>query len=167
MKRILSAGVLALVISGSALAQSGSQSPTSGPGGGGAGVGGMLGAFLPSPSGVGGSGASLGSRMSNVRGNGPAAVAMREVGGALTGATGAVGTLSASLTSGGVPATAANALAQALGAFGAAPTLANLQAAVEAYNAAVRATPAGTRPSASMRAARNALRTLSGRASRT
>src|SRR5665647_2843739 len=87
MKRVLAAGVLALVISGSALAQSGSQSNTTGPGGGGGGVGGSVGANIPTPTGLTGlgSGGTIGERLENSRGNSPTAVANRLIGGTMTG----------------------------------------------------------------------------------
>lgn len=164
MKRILAAGVLGLVLSGSALAQGGSGSDHTGPGGGGSGWGGTIGAFMPLPNGMaGGSGINVGNRMAAARGNSPMAQASREVGGVLSGTAGAVGTLSASLTAGGVPAAQSNALAQAFATFSGAPTLSNLVAAVEAYNAAVRAMPAGTRASPALRMARLALLRLGSR----
>ena len=168
MKRILSAGVLALVLSGTALAQGGSGSDFTGPGGAGAGLGGSLGAFLPSPNGLApGSGINVGNRMSAARGNSSVAVANRLVGGALTNAPGAVTALTSSLTASNVGSTQASALATALAAFGSAPTLANLQAAVTAYNDAVRSMPAGTaRQSADMRTVRHALLRLGARTGR-
>jgi len=162
MKRILTAGVMALVLSGTALAQSGVESGGSGPFGGGSGLGGSVGAFLPDPSGLSlGRGMNVGRSMLRNAGRGPMAVAQREVGGALTNAAGAVGTLTTALTGANVGATQAGALATALATFGGAPTLVNLQAAVNAYNDAVRSLPAGTRtlPTA-MRAVKIALQKL-------
>ena len=165
MKRILAAGVLGLVLSGSALAQQGgSGSDHTGPGGGGSGLGGNVGAFMPLPNGMAsGSGINVGNRMAAATGNSPMAQASREVGGALTGTAGAVGNLTASLIAGGVPSGPSTSLSQALGTFSGAPTLANLVLAVQAYNDAVRAMPAGTRASPALRMVRLALLRLGSR----
>lgn len=164
MKRILAASALALMIGSTAQAQGGSGSDFSGPGGAGAGMGGTVGAFMPLPNGMAsGSGINVGNRLAAATGNSPMAQASREVGGVLSGTAGSIGTLVASLTTGGVPSGPANALAQSLSTFSGAPTLANLVLAVQAYNAAVRAMPPGTRASPAMRMARLALIRLGSR----
>ena len=124
----------------------------------------MVGAFMPLPNGMApGSGINVGNRMAAARGNSAMAQASREVGGVLTGTAGAVGTLVASLIAGGVPSGPSNALAQSLAVFSGAPTLANLVLAVQAYNDAVRAMPAGTRASPALRMVRLALIRLGSR----
>lgn len=65
------------------------------------------------------------------------------------------------LQAGGVPSAPSTALGQALTALGSTPTFANLVSAVQAYNAAVQALPAGAAPPAALLAARAALVQLS------
>ena len=159
MKRIFAAGVLGLVLAGSALAQSqsGSQSNISGPGGGGAGIGGMIGGFLPSANGLApGSGINVGNRMAAARGNSTSAIANRAVGNVLIGTPGAAANLVQALIQGGVPSVQSNLLAQALATFGSTHTLANLVLMIEAYNNAIRAMPAGGKLSPEMRTIRHA-----------
>jgi hypothetical protein len=61
------------------------------------------------------------------------------------------------LTAGGVPGAPSSALGQALSALGSTPTFATLVNAVQAYNAAVQALPAGASPPPALLAARAAL----------
>lgn len=62
----------------------------------------------------------------------------------------------------GVPAAASSALVSALRTLGATPNYPNLVRAVQAYNAAVEALPAGTNPPAALLAVRSALLQASG-----
>ncbi len=180
MKRIFAVGAMALLIAGTAQAQGGSGSDHSGPGGAGAGVGGSLGAFLPTPS-TGGGGMGGGPTGNNVNGVSTSFQAGGNVTTTVGGATVPVpataaaqvgGTLSGNATqsaafvsglSGTIGSGPATALAQALQALGASPSFLTLVAAVNAYNAAVNALPAGAQPPAQLLAARAALQRLSGR----
>lgn len=178
MKRILAVGALALMTGSTALAQGGSGSDHSGVGGAGAGVGGSLGLGVPT-SGTTGSGGGFGLTVNSVNGVAtsfqaggnvtttigtttvtvpPAAAAT--VGGALAGNTAAVNSLTTGLTASVGAGPAAN-LSQALVTLGGAPSFANLVSAVNAYNAAVAALPAGATPPAQLLAARAALQRLS------
>lgn len=172
MKSILAVGALALVFSGSALAQGGAGSDHTGPGGAGAGVSGTTGAYMPILS---GSGTGAGPNAANVHGiatsfsSGAAvtmtmggqtvtvpAAAAATVGSMLLGNTNSTTAFTSSLA-GVVGTSAAATLAQALVIVGASPNYGNLLIAVNAYNAAVAALPAGQQPPAALLAARAAL----------
>lgn len=180
MKRLLAVGAIALLIGGTAQAQSGSGSGASGPGGAGSGTGGMIGAFIPAPGGgpgVGaeGGGAGFGPMAANINGVAtsfaaggnvttniggtnvtvPQAASV-QVGQMLGGNVAAQSSFTAALT-GSVGAVPAAALADALTTLGGAPTFANLLSAVNAFNAAVAALPAGAPVPAQLLAARAAL----------
>lgn len=73
----------------------------------------------------------------------------------------AVSTLTSLLTAGGIPAGQASGLANALSALGASPNLATLQAAINAYNAAIDALPAGASPPPALLGVRFALASMS------
>lgn len=183
MKRILAVSAIALLIGGTAQAQGGSGSDFSGPGGAGGGTGGMIGAFIPMPGGGPGAGAErggagFGPMAANVNGVATSFAAGGNVttniggvsytvpqaastliGQVLLGSGGASTSLTSVLT-GSVGAGPAGALAQALATLGGAPTFANLVSAVNAYNAAVAALPAGAPVPAQLLAARAALQRM-------
>lgn len=184
MKRIFAVGAIALLIGGTAQAQTGgSGSGSSGPGGSGAGVGGSIGAFIPMPGGgpgVGGEGggagggpmannvngvatsfSSGGNVTTNIGGTNVSVpqAASQNVGQILQGNANAASSFTAALT-GTIGAGPAGALAQALATLGSAPTFSNLVSAVNAYNAAVAALPAGTAVPAQLLAARAALQRM-------
>ncbi|MFZ9898100.1 MAG: hypothetical protein ACO3F5_01525 [Gemmatimonadaceae bacterium] len=74
-----------------------------------------------------------------------------------TGSTGSVSALSTSLTASGLSSGQATALAEALGQMGTSPSFENVVSAVQAYNAAVAATPPGQTPSPAVLAIRAVL----------
>lgn len=181
MKRILAVSAIALLIGSTAQAQTGgSGSGSSGPGGSGAGVGGSIGAFIPMPGGGPGvgaerGGAGFGPMAANVNGvatsfaaganvttniggvNTPVPqAASQNVGQILGGSTGAASSFTTALT-GTIGAGPAGALANALATLGSAPTFTNLVSAINAYNAAIAALPAGAPVPAQLLAARAAL----------
>lgn len=180
MKRILAVSAIALLIGGTAQAQGGSGSGHTNPGGGGGGTGGMIGAFIPMPGGGPGvgaerGGAGFGPMAANINGvatsfaaggnvstniggvNTPVPQgASVQVGQMLGGNTGAASSFTAALT-GSVGAGPAGALSNALATLGGAPTFTNLVSAINAYNAAVAALPAGAPVPAQLLAARAAL----------
>ena len=163
---------LVLALAAPASAQNGSD--MSGVGGGGSGLPGSLGVGLPagpgsftrtsiidgvssqaatfmnaSTRGVSSPNPSTGTSMTV-----PQDVA-QALGAALSGNAAGTGALATALTAGGITATQASALVQALTGLGAAPSLSSLRAAVNAYNDAVNAS-AGPVPPALM-AVRGAL----------
>lgn len=83
-----------------------------------------------------------------------------------TGSAGSVAALSTALTASGVASGQATALADALGQMGTSPSFANVVSAVQAYNAAIAATPAGQTPSPAILAIRAVLVAASVAASR-
>ena len=183
MKRILAVGAMALLIGSTAQAQGGSGSGHTNPGGGGSGIGGMIGAFIPALGGGPGvgaerGGAGFGPMAANVNGvatsfaaganvstningvNTPVPqAASQNVGQILGGSTGALASFTAALA-GSIGPGPAGALGNALATLGGAPTFANLVSAVNAYNAAVAALPAGTPVPAQLLAARAALQRM-------
>lgn len=163
MKNVLSALALVAALASSAVAQS---SEGSGPGGLGGGLGGSLG--LGVPGGVGGGG-GLGGASGFLNATGSVSV-NNPAGGTVTisqataQALGAV--LSGSSTAEQRQALATEigaggpALVEALVALGSNPSGATRVAAVNAYNAAVDALPAGATPTPALLAARQALAAL-------
>lgn len=174
MKRILAISALALVISGVAQAQRHAMgSDFSGPGGAGAGAGGTIGAFVPTGGEKGPSAANVNGVATSFQESGSitttvgrdtvlvSGAAAALVGGTLAGNPTMASTLTTHLT-GSVGAGPAGTLVQALQGLGASPSFANLVVAINAYNAAVAALPAGQQAPAELLAARVALQRLSG-----
>jgi len=81
-----------------------------------------------------------------------------------TGSTGSVAALSTALTASGVASGQATVLADALGQLGTSPSFSNVVSAVQAYNAAIAATPPGQTPSPALLAIRAVLVAASGAA---
>ena len=158
--RIFSACIAAVAFAASAGAQ-GNGSDMSGVGGAGGGMAGSLGVGVPSTGSIGGAATTptgFGGGVSNQAAafasapSGGTAVknpvtgtslnvsqgVSQALGAALRGNATGAGPLSAALTANGaMNAATATGLVQALTALGGSPTLANLQAAVRAYNAAI------------------------------
>lgn len=158
MKNVLSALALVAALASSAVAQS---SEGSGPGGLGGGLGGSLGLGVPGGGGGGLGGASgFRNATGSVSVNSPAGGSVT-IARATAQALGAV--LSNSSTAAQRQALATEfgaggpALVEALVALGSNPSSATLVAAVNAYNAAVDALPAGATPTPALLAARQAL----------
>ena len=162
MKNVLSALALVAALASSAVAQS---SEGSGPGGLGGGLGGSIGLGVPGNTGgsagggLGGAGGFL-NATGNVSVNNPAGGTV-SISQATAQALGAV--LSNSSTAAQRQALAAEigaggpALVEALVALGSNPSSATLVAAVNAFNAAVDALPAGATPTPALLAARQVL----------
>ena len=159
MKNVLSALALVAALASSAVAQS---SEGSGPGGLGGGLGGSIGLGVPGNTG-GGAGGAAGAFLNasgSVSVNNPAGDSV-SISQATAQALGAV--LSSRSTAAQRQALATEigaggtALAEALVALGSNPSSATLVAAVNAYNAAVDALPAGATPTPALLAARQVL----------
>ncbi len=162
MKNVLSALALVAALASSAVAQS---SEGSGPGGLGGGLGGSIGLGVPGNTG-GGAGGAAGAFLNasgSVSVNNPAGGSV-SISQATAQALGAV--LSNSSTAAQRQALATEigaggpALVEALVAFGSNFSSATLVAAVNAYNAAVAALPAGATPTPALLAARQVLAAL-------
>lgn len=163
MKNVLSALALVAALASSAVAQS---SEGSGPGGLGGGLGGSIGLGVPGNTGGsagGGAGGAAGAFLNasgSVSVNNPAGGSV-SISQATAQALGAV--LSNSSTAAQRQALATEigaggpALVEALVALGSNPSSATLVAAVNAYNAAVDALPAGATPTPALLAARQVL----------
>lgn len=174
-KKIFAA--LALVAASSSLAMA--QTDFGSPIGAGGGLGGTIAPFVPGLAGSGtapgltGNGATGLNNARNAFGNagGPNASVVNPAGGnvnvptnvvqALAGVLGGaptpaqISTVTNSMA--GVPGATSSALVTALQTLGATPNYPNLVRAVEAYNAAIDALPAGTNPPPALLAVRSAL----------
>jgi hypothetical protein len=174
-KKIFAALALVAASSTVAMAQTDFGSPI----GAGGGLGGTIAPFVPGLAGAGtapgltGNGATGLNNARNAFGNagGPNVRLVNPAGGnvnvptnvvqalagVLSGAPSAnqVSVVTNSMT--GVPASTASALVTALTSLGATPNFPNLVRAVQAYNAAIDALPAGTEPPPALAAVRQAL----------